>query len=128
VQAAYLLADPSTRRLFNQAIFDGFWIDRETIARSEIKAPFEDMLEKTDASGARHRSTDSVLVEPDPEVWTPTTQALGSNNARTRDLSGEVTGSNFDKMVEPTGIEPVTSCLQSVSMPVATWLRSRRRL
>jgi DNA invertase Pin-like site-specific DNA recombinase len=39
VQAAYMAAEPQTRRVFNPAIFSRIWIDREEVADRELAVP-----------------------------------------------------------------------------------------
>ena len=109
VQAAYLLAEPSTRRLFNQAIFKGFWIDSETIQRSEISQPFEKLLEQAAERSVADPAADTVLIEPETSAWTPSQPTYAPANERTRDRVSLVAGSNVSKMVELRGLEPLTS-------------------
>ena len=44
IQAAYCLAEPQTRRIFNQAIFARIWIMQETVADIELAFPFAEVL------------------------------------------------------------------------------------
>ena len=113
VQAAYLLAEPSTRRLFNQAIFNGFWIDSETIQRSEINEPFEELLEQTAERSDADRAAEAVVIQPEASAWAPSTPTRALINKRTRDHISKVAGSNVNQMVEHIGFEPMTSSMPS---------------
>ena len=44
LQAAYRLAKPGTRRLFNQAIFQRIWIEREAVGDAQLAEPFDDLI------------------------------------------------------------------------------------
>jgi site-specific DNA recombinase len=118
IQAAYLLAEPSTRRLLNQAIFEGFWVEREDIARAAIKPPFDQLLAQHPKLSAPHQPMEAVVIEPEPEAWElgQMSETPGQND-ETRNQVALVTGSNVEKVVEPTGIEPVTSCVQGRRSP-----------
>lgn len=101
LQTAYLLAEPNTRRLLNQAIFRGFWIDREEIARAELASPFMELVERVhETPGQVHQKTEPNVIEPELEAWTlePDPEAL-ARNQRTRNQVALVTGSNVEKMM-----------------------------
>jgi len=42
--AAYITAEPTVRRLFNQAIFERIWISRENIHAVRLAQPFAGLL------------------------------------------------------------------------------------
>jgi SOS regulatory protein LexA len=44
IEFAYRQADPVTRRLFNQAIFERIWIDRESVSGTELTSPMSEVL------------------------------------------------------------------------------------
>ncbi len=89
IQAAYLKASPTVRRLFNQAIFEWIKIGSEEVTDVSLAEPFSDLL------------ASDLLNEPDlPE------------NDKTPDRAGQgflVAGSITREMVGAAGFEPATS-------------------
>ena len=100
IQAAYLQADHTERRLLNQAFFEAIEIDNEEIAGHTLAEPFQQIatLAQRTRSGGRQGSK------------TP-------KKGRTPAPNAKVGGSYVPDMVERTGIEPVTSGLQSRRSP-----------
>ena len=98
IQAAYLHADSTERRLFNQAIFETLAIDTEEIDTHEFAPPFVQLAalnqhyERHASNGRPGRGTKKRT--PDP---------------------AKVRGSDVPLLVELAGLEPATS-----------WVRSRR--
>ncbi len=62
----YSLAEPNTRRLFNQAIFARIWIDREQIAQTELAGPFSELLDENhdEARSQPVDRTQGTVVRP----------------------------------------------------------------
>ncbi len=110
----YLRADDTIRRLINQAIFNALFVCDETITKADLAGPFAELR-------AFHNALRGIVsTTPNP---TPAT-ALASTppqNAKTpapwRERGSLDVGSISNVLVEPTGIEPVTSCLQSRRSP-----------
>lgn len=103
VQAAYITASPTVRRLFNQAIFEWVRINDEEVAEARLAEPFRDLLapDFLDVLRATGRELQAVPV--------------GAENDETPGRVGQglfVAGSITGEMVEPAGLEPATSALQ----------------
>ena len=111
---AYALAGPTVRRLLNQAFFKQLRISEEDVAEAVITEPYEQLLaiDLIDELEVAERYWEQTFG-PQADQRVPA-EALETH--RTPDLS-LVRGSISDVMVEPTGIEPVTSCLQSRRSP-----------
>ncbi len=43
IRDAYILAKPTTRRVFNQAIYERIWIDREHVLDTQLASPFAEI-------------------------------------------------------------------------------------
>ncbi len=106
---AYLKADNSTRRLFNQAFFAKIYIDeddetREQTVRVDYNEPFDTLLSRLiPASVHRTLEIKKTALRDIPTG--------GSSDT----LSGaaEVQGSHTDTLVEVSGLEPPTSTLRT---------------
>jgi site-specific DNA recombinase len=107
VQASYLMAEPQTRRLFNQAIYQRIWIKQEAVSDIELAGPFVDLL-VDDLQGDIARTAPDVPGEPGDD-------ARPSKDETSAALSDRG-GSHVEQMVELGGLEPPTS-----------WVRSRRQ-
>jgi DNA invertase Pin-like site-specific DNA recombinase len=102
IQAAYIKASPTVRRLFNQAIFEWIKISSEEVSEVELAEPFRDLL-----------ADDLLVVLEAPE------------NDQTPDPVGQgalVAGSISGCGVVPAGFEPATVGFRTP----ATLCRSRR--
>jgi site-specific DNA recombinase len=110
VQAAYLMAGPKARRLFNQAIFERIWIRRETVADVELASPFSDLLAEDMAQLAAERApaTADTGSEGASQGWTAKTLSMAAPapNEQTPTTVFCRGGSNVDRMVRPSGLEP----------------------
>ncbi len=85
--------DNANRRLCNQAFFTRIYIEEDDQLRVENNRPFE------------------MLLDPQTNA-NALTWAQDSNKARTETIE-DGKGSSLVRGVEPTGLEPVTPCLQS---------------
>ena len=98
VQAAYVSAEPQTRRLFNQAIFARIWIKQEAVSDTDLASPFGDLL----ADDLLDDIAQSTAMAPD--------DARGSGNdpqnAETLTALLDREGSNVERMVRQRGLEP----------------------
>jgi hypothetical protein len=112
VQAAYILAKPTTRRVFNQAIYDCIWIDRETISKTQLASPFAE-IQALDQELSREAETGahrvSYAATGQLEAWT--LQAPGrrvNRGAKQRTSTALLSrgGSNVEAMVRMRGLEP----------------------
>lgn len=67
IQAAYITAQPTTRRLFNQAIFERIWVSRETVEAIQLAHPFDDLLASGEQpeSGRHKGSQGDEMLAPD---------------------------------------------------------------
>jgi site-specific DNA recombinase len=107
----YLRAEDNTRRLINQAIFKALHVCDETITAVELAGPFAELRNLSDAihDTTPHPLSAAIAAE------------LGARNAKTPVPWGDRepldVGSISNVMVEPAGIEPATSCLQSRRSP-----------
>jgi site-specific DNA recombinase len=114
IQAAYRQADPTQRRLFNQAFFERLEIDGVEISGHKLTAPFMQLL----ANDLIEDALPDATPEADEPAHTPDTRVLAGvgagpqkgRNAITGDLS-KVAGYHVAPMVELAGIEPATSCM-----------------
>ena len=122
-ETAYREASDVVRRQFNLAFFDRLLIDEDYNVRGELAPPFDVILgdelrrraaiakadEAKRAAYADAWRQRPVLVEAENEQRPPAVP-VGADSPTT---PFEVVGWSQINMVEPTGIEPVTSCLQT---------------
>ncbi len=105
--SAYLEANDSTRRLFNQAFFAKIYIDeddetRERSIRVDYNEPFDSLLSRLVPARVHHELEAKKTAHPDtPE---------GGSEAGTGDIA-KVQGSHTDTLVGPVGLEPTTKGL-----------------
>jgi len=115
--AAYLVAEPRLRRLFNQAFFTHLYIDDDGV-RHDYAEPFDSLLgdEMLDAGRAIQADREAGLVTMADLLGRPTTN---SKTPRTLCAAGGlavgpsapvrgVEGSNTSTLVLPAGFEPAT--------------------
>ena len=106
---AYLEADNSTRRLFNQAFFAKIYIDeddetREQTVRVDYNEPFDSLLSRLIPASV-HRNLD-IKKTALGEI------PMDGFEADTR-RTDKVQGSHTDTLVEVSGLEPPTSTLRT---------------
>ena len=124
IQAAYLQADPTERRLLNQAFFDYIEVDTEEITDHTLNPPFAQiaaanaLLAQDDdpASAAQEPPEDPDSAPAGPTAGTPTRP----QKSRTPAPSPKVGGSYVTVMVEPSGLEPLTSWVRSPISDIAS--------
>jgi site-specific DNA recombinase len=95
----YRRADDTVRRLINQAIFKAIYIHDDEVVHAELAVPFAQLHA---IAGVVDPTTGTSVPGEDAKVPDPW-----------QDREPLAIGYNVGSMVEPTGIEPVTSCLQS---------------
>ena len=127
IQTAYCRANPKQRRLFNQALFEAIWIDREDVADSQLAAPFDDLIaedllpERSDEHIPQPRLdtiTLSVRLDPDGDAWAADADTgRPAPDTQTGDPFTKVAGSNVGRMVELRGLEPLTFRLPAERSP-----------
>ena len=138
IQTAYCRANPTQRRLFNQALFAAIWIDNEDVACSELAVPFDDLLAEDlltetawqpESVVAVDSAALSVRLDPDADAWDVEAQepdgsarvlaAVGAPapDTQTGDPVTKVAGSNVGRMVELRGLEPLTFALPARRSP-----------
>lgn len=107
IQTAYLQADSTERRLFNQAFFEYIEVSTEEITDSHLNPPFA-QLAAINRILTDHAEVgdDRADVRAEPPV-----------NDETPGPSSKVGGSYVQHMVEPTGFEPVTFALPARRSP-----------
>jgi hypothetical protein len=137
IQAAYRQANPTQRRLFNQAFFERLEVDGVEISDYKLTKPFaqllasdliEEALPDTIPTKEEPETTKPDLLEDasepaeseieDEAAHMPEVRVLagvgagsqGRQDAITGDLS-KVAGYDVATMVELAGIEPATSCM-----------------
>ena len=115
IQAAYLQADDTERRLLNQAFFERIEIDREEISGHTLAAPFAQLAAPGLADVAANGGQDGdeaaeIALRPGRAA-----AAKGPRKAKTPGLLSKVRGLDVALVVELGGFEPPTS-----------WVRSRR--
>lgn len=118
IQAAYCAADPTKRRLFNQAFFERLEVDGEEITGRTLAAPFaqiiaHDLIADAVRSTPRARGKGQAAGRPREPQETRTghggTRVPGvGRNARTPALPSRVGGSCVARMVGRLGFEPRT--------------------
>jgi len=96
IQAAYLKADPTERRLLNQAFFEHLEIDNEEIADRELAAPFAQLAPITGVAVAATSRRGAGIREASPY-------------ARTPGPPKKVEGSYVKHLVDRNGLEPATA-------------------
>ncbi len=114
IQAAYLQADPTERRLLNQAFFERLEIDSEEIVGDTLAEPFAQITALAPPSQARPDVPEPATVAPHKP---PRRHAAGPGRARTRAPISKAAGSHVNVMVEPGGFEPPTSALPARRSP-----------
>lgn len=117
--AAYLMADPYRRRLFNQAFFTHLYIDEDGV-RGELAEPFDVLLDSELLEAARHQQADQALgtgalsevfgrmAEPDNDQTPRAVMAAGGLVLSAVTPVQGVEGSNTSSLVPPAGFEPAT--------------------
>ncbi|HEV3047015.1 MAG TPA: recombinase family protein [Solirubrobacteraceae bacterium] len=111
LQDLYCRADDTIRRLINQAIFKALYVSDEEITSAELAEPFAQLH-------ALHSAISGVVDTATAEKPVVAAEIQATNTKGSRPNRGREpldAGSISDVMVEPTGIEPVTSCLQRAS-------------
>ena len=121
IQTAYCRANPTQRRLFNQALFAAIWIDNEDVACSQLAVPFDDLLPRTcwprrcgspgrpSPSTAQHCRSGSIpkvmLGKSRAGNGSRVLAAVGASppDNQTGDPFTKVAGSNVGRMVELGG-------------------------
>jgi site-specific DNA recombinase len=101
LQAAYQLATPGTRRLFNQAIFKRIWISREAVDHAELAEPFDELIT---ISYFRE-----VVRNAPPRRGAHRPRGRSRTSPRNAETSAAVSsrgGSNVEAMVRAEGLEP----------------------
>lgn len=103
LQQAYVRADDQTRRFFNQALFQGLWIDDEAVERYVLEQPFHEIVT------ASHRATRKPRRRP----------ARGEVKSKSGSETGEpgseplaLDGLSKHRMVGRLGLEPRTPGLK----------------
>ncbi len=104
VQAAYLIAEPNTRRVFKQTIFARIWIDREQVARLELAAPFKELIEGDD-DDERRAAPRGATEDRGADEFDSALEPEASNEGTSPELLLR-RGSNVLRMVRPRGLEP----------------------
>jgi site-specific DNA recombinase len=94
VQAAYLKASPTVRRLFNQAIFERIEVRDEDVAGVTLAEPFRDLL-----------ATDPFDEAGEPAHAAPQNDQTPGRMAQGSLVAGSITG----EVVGTAGFEPATS-------------------
>ena len=110
----YLRADNTIRRLINQAIFNALFVCDETITAAELAGPFAELRALHNAIRGIASST---RIPAQAEIIATTGAQHAEAPVPYREREPLDVGSISNVMVEPTGIEPVTSCLQSRRSP-----------
>ncbi len=100
--SAYLEANDSTRRLFNQAFFAKIYIDeddetRERSVRVDYNEPFDSLLSRLIPARVHHELKSKKTAHPDTLVGGIKAGFESTDKAQ---------GSHTDTLVEVTGLEP----------------------
>jgi site-specific DNA recombinase len=103
-QTAYLQADPTERRLFNQAFFECIEIDTEEITGHTLADPFHQLANLNNHLAANNETS-------------PTQARSGAHTKRTPATLSKDGGSYVPLMVEPRGLEPLTFWLPARRSP-----------
>ena len=120
IQTAYRQADTTERRLFNQAFFERLEISSEDVDDHILKPLFAQLTTIAAAAPqqpAKPESPRKGRPEParSPESPDGAPGARQAQKAKTPAILSNDEGSHLTLMVEPSGLEPLTS-----------WVRSRR--
>ena len=107
--AAYLEANDSTRRLFNQAFFAKIYIDeddetRERTVRVDYNQPFDNLLSRLVPARVHH--------DLDPKTTAHQGIPVGGSSGHTPGVA-EVQSSHTSTLVEVMGLEPTASTLRT---------------
>jgi site-specific DNA recombinase len=94
IQAAYLKASPTVRRLFNQAIFERIEVENEDVAGVTLAEPFRDLL-----------AADLLDKAGKPEVVEPPSDRSPGRAGQESLVAGSISGCG----VGTAGFEPATS-------------------
>ena len=110
--AAYLSADPTIRRLFNQAFFDKLYVHDDGEVTHELAEPFKALLDPRLPERVRH----AVLGEKSSATPKPQTRTRGPHNENDPAYS-KVGSSSKTVLVEVSGLEPLTFWLPARRSP-----------
>ena len=120
----YLRADDTVRRIMNQAIFQAIWVCDDDVVGSQLTSEFASIT--SIATGIEQAAVAYVAALPDPErartgpsavLAALTAPSQGEAPVSTGEMGASVLGLIRTQMVEPAGLEPATSCLQSRRSP-----------
>ncbi|MEJ7783280.1 MAG: recombinase family protein, partial [Solirubrobacteraceae bacterium] len=106
LQAAYRLAKPGTRRLFNQAIFKRIWIEREAVSDAQLAEPFDDLIAVSYFREVVRGAPPRRKRAEQPARELAAIGQAGPRNERTSTTVSSRGGSNVEAMVRRRGLEP----------------------
>jgi site-specific DNA recombinase len=106
IETAYRAADPSTRRLFNQAIFERIWIDREDVQKAILASPIREVLALDDAEARSSKELGRRIGDVSSGRETRTTACRVRHLKKTPTDARFRGGSNVERMVRLRGFEP----------------------
>jgi hypothetical protein len=87
IRAAYCVADPTERRLFNQAFFERLEVDSEEISGHQLAEPYAQLLahdlirEAARPAAAAPRAAEEAAAEPEPWDGAEGRQEAGDGRA-----------------------------------------------
>jgi site-specific DNA recombinase len=110
----YLRANPTVRRLMNQAIFEVIWIWDETEVHANLASPFKELIIAKDTTRAAKRRRPSR--QPQPTATADSLPGWGARWGQEDDEAPDtweaseasVVGLSNEVMVGPAGLEPAT--------------------
>lgn len=111
IQAAYITAESTTRRLFNQAIFERIWISHEAIEAVQLAPPFHDLLgsaaQVDNCQQTAQQGQETVGVAPF-QGWTLDVPRPARRRGKEKGSRAVLClgGSNVHRMVRARGLEP----------------------
>lgn len=113
IQAAYCRANPTERRLLNQAFFEALWVDQEEVVGHDLAAPYAQLLAddlrptRAEAPFPASRAFGGLTTEPghSGRSWGEKALEFAGIEEPPTFLVG---GSKWPKMVAAAGLEPAT--------------------
>ena len=119
LQETYLRSKPLIRRIINQAIWKRLWVDDEGQLQGEPTEGFREILGLANRSARHTAPQPAYAAETGPASPSAVLAAIaGTGGGKTKTPAPEgaeanVACSNKQQMVEPAGLEPATSRMQT---------------
>jgi site-specific DNA recombinase len=100
----YRQCDDGQRKLINRALFKRLYVRDDEVVKAEFNEPFNELIS----------ARDGLAGTSEAATWPVASESVCNNLSDRLEIAlTSYAGSSKSLMVEMTGIEPATSCLQS---------------